>query len=38
MIIAANEIVTSGQLKKGSIVRLLKYNPQQVKDKKYVSQ
>jgi replication factor A1 len=25
--------VTSGQLKKGSIVRLLKYNPQQVKDK-----
>jgi replication factor A1 len=35
---AANEIVTSGQLKKGSIVRLLKFNPQQVKDKKYVSQ
>ena len=32
----ANEIVTSGKLKKGSIVRLLKYNPQQVKDKKYV--
>ncbi|KAF1834864.1 replication protein-like protein A 70 kDa DNA-binding subunit [Decorospora gaudefroyi] len=30
---AANEIVTSGQLKKGSIVRLLKYNPQRVKDK-----
>ncbi|KAF2822796.1 replication protein-like protein A 70 kDa DNA-binding subunit [Ophiobolus disseminans] len=29
----ANEIVTSGQLKKGCIVRLLKYNPQQVKDK-----
>ncbi|KAL1794239.1 hypothetical protein ACET3X_007660 [Alternaria dauci] len=29
----ANEIVTSGQLKKGSIVRLLKYNPQRVKDK-----
>lgn len=35
--LAANEIVTSGQLKKGSIVRLLKYNPQRVKDKKYVS-
>ncbi|KAF2115515.1 hypothetical protein BDV96DRAFT_493272 [Lophiotrema nucula] len=30
----ANEIVTSGKLKKGSIVRLKKYNPQQVKDKK----
>ncbi|KAI8939062.1 hypothetical protein NX059_004901 [Plenodomus lindquistii] len=30
---AANDIVTSGQLKKGSIVRLLKYNPQRVKDK-----
>ncbi|KAI4677415.1 uncharacterized protein J4E84_009100 [Alternaria hordeiaustralica] len=29
----ANDIVTSGQLKKGSIVRLLKYNPQRVKDK-----
>jgi replication factor A1 len=27
--------VTSGKLKKGSIVRLLKFNPQQVKDKKY---
>ena len=32
---AANDIVTSGRLKKGSIVRLLKFNPQQVKDKKY---
>ncbi|KAF2195423.1 replication protein-like protein A 70 kDa DNA-binding subunit [Zopfia rhizophila CBS 207.26] len=30
----ANEVVTSGKLKKGSIVRLLKYNPQQVKEKK----
>ncbi|KAH9864516.1 hypothetical protein J1614_010451 [Plenodomus biglobosus] len=30
---SANDIVTSGQLKKGSIVRLLKYNPQRVKDK-----
>lgn len=32
-----NEIVTSGKLRKGSIVRLLKYSPQQVKDKKYVA-
>jgi replication factor A1 len=30
---AANDIVTSGQLKKGSIVRLLKFNPQRVKEK-----
>ncbi|KAF2271683.1 replication protein-like protein A 70 kDa DNA-binding subunit [Westerdykella ornata] len=29
-----NEIITSGKLRKGSIVRLLKYSPQQVKDKK----
>ncbi|KAF2134639.1 replication protein-like protein A 70 kDa DNA-binding subunit [Dothidotthia symphoricarpi CBS 119687] len=29
----ANDIVTSGKLKKGSIVRLLKYNPQRVKEK-----
>jgi replication factor A1 len=29
-----NDIVTSGKLKKGSIVRLLRYTPQQVKDKK----
>ncbi|PVI00108.1 replication protein-like protein A 70 kDa DNA-binding subunit [Periconia macrospinosa] len=32
--LAANEIISSGKLRKGSIVRLLKYNPQQVKDKK----
>jgi replication factor A1 len=32
-----NDIVTSGKLKKGSIVRLLKFNAQQVKDKKYVA-
>ncbi|KAF2876797.1 replication protein-like protein A 70 kDa DNA-binding subunit [Massariosphaeria phaeospora] len=31
---AANDVVTSGKLKKGVIVRLLKFNPQQVKDKK----
>ncbi|KAF2478108.1 replication protein-like protein A 70 kDa DNA-binding subunit [Lindgomyces ingoldianus] len=31
---AANEVITDGKLKKGSIVRLLKYNPQQVKEKK----
>ncbi|KAJ4303358.1 Replication factor A protein 1 [Kalmusia sp. IMI 367209] len=31
---AANDIVLSGRLKKGSIVRLLKFNPQQVKEKK----
>ncbi|KAL1593909.1 Replication factor A protein 1 [Paraconiothyrium brasiliense] len=30
----ANDIVLSGKLKKGSIVRLLKFNPQQVKEKK----
>ncbi|KAF2007787.1 replication factor-a protein [Amniculicola lignicola CBS 123094] len=30
----ANDIITSGKLKKGSIVRLRKFNPQQVKDKK----
>ncbi|KAF2661656.1 replication protein-like protein A 70 kDa DNA-binding subunit [Lophiostoma macrostomum CBS 122681] len=29
-----NDIVTTGKLKKGCIVRLLKYNAQQVKDKK----
>ncbi|KAF2268482.1 replication factor-a protein [Lojkania enalia] len=29
----ANDIVTSGKLKKGSIVRLKKYNPQMVKNK-----
>jgi hypothetical protein len=32
-----NDIVTSGKLKKGCIVRLLKYNAQQVKDKKYAT-
>ncbi|KAF1979537.1 replication protein-like protein A 70 kDa DNA-binding subunit [Bimuria novae-zelandiae CBS 107.79] len=31
---SANDIVLSGKLKKGSIVRLLKFNPQYVKDKK----
>ncbi|KAF2445795.1 replication protein-like protein A 70 kDa DNA-binding subunit [Karstenula rhodostoma CBS 690.94] len=31
---SANDIVLSGKLKKGSIVRLLKFNPQQVKEKK----
>jgi len=31
---AANDIVLSGKLKKGSIVRLIKFNPQQVKEKK----
>ncbi|KAF2711644.1 replication protein-like protein A 70 kDa DNA-binding subunit [Pleomassaria siparia CBS 279.74] len=30
----SNDIVTSGKLKKGSIVRLLKFGPQVVKDKK----
>ncbi|KAF2204931.1 replication protein-like protein A 70 kDa DNA-binding subunit [Delitschia confertaspora ATCC 74209] len=30
---AANDLVTSGKLKKGSIVRLLKFNPQLVKEK-----
>ncbi|KAF2734725.1 replication protein-like protein A 70 kDa DNA-binding subunit [Polyplosphaeria fusca] len=30
----SNDIVTSGKLKKGSIVRLKKFNPQQVKEKK----
>ncbi|CAI6335171.1 unnamed protein product [Periconia digitata] len=31
---SANDIVLSGKLKKGVIVRVLQYNPQQVKDKK----
>ncbi|KAF2639903.1 replication protein-like protein A 70 kDa DNA-binding subunit [Massarina eburnea CBS 473.64] len=31
---SANDIVLSGRLKKGSIVRLLRFNPQNVKDKK----
>jgi len=30
-----NEIVTSGRLDKGHLVRLMKYTAQQVKDKKY---
>ncbi|ORY11822.1 hypothetical protein BCR34DRAFT_564723 [Clohesyomyces aquaticus] len=30
----ANDVIISGKLKKGSIVRLLKFNPQQVKEKK----
>ena len=36
MFAAANDVVISGKLKKGAIIRLIKYNPQQVKDKKCV--
>jgi replication factor A1 len=32
----SNDIVTSGKLRKGCIVKLLKFNAQQVKDKKWV--